>query len=252
MIQGMGGLRSVTGEGDGMPGAGPQKVGVPIVDLMTGMYAAVGVLAALARRNETGQGDYIDLAMLDVQSAFLANQAMNWLLSGNAPKRGGNRHPNIQPQDVFPCADGFVALAVGNDAQFGRLAETLGHPEWREDARFATNPARVQNHSSFDLLLRAELAKRKRYGLIAAMEAVGVPCAPINTVPEVFAEPQVQHREMLRKLSHPTAGQVPQVVSPLRFANEPLAFERPPPLLGEHTEQVLRELGLANKKLSSG
>src|SRR6476660_8694393 len=148
MIQAMGGLMSITGERDGTPGGGPQKVGVPIVDLMTGMYAAVGVLAALARRNETGQGDYIDLAMLDVQSAFLANQAMNWLISGNAPKRGGNRHPNIQPQDVFPCADGFIALAVGNDAQFGRLAETLGHPEWREDARFATNPARVQNHSS--------------------------------------------------------------------------------------------------------
>ena len=118
MIQAMGGLMSITGERDGMPGGGPQKVGVPIVDIMTGMYAAVGVLAALARRDETGQGDYIDLAMLDVQSAFLANQAMNWLVSGNAPKRGGNRHPNIQPQDVFPCADGFVALAVGNDGQF--------------------------------------------------------------------------------------------------------------------------------------
>ena len=245
MIQAMGGLMSITGERDGMPGGGPQKVGVPIVDLMTGMYATVGVLAALARRNETGQGEYIDLAMLDVQAAFLANQAMNWLVSGNAPKRGGNRHPNIQPQDVFPCADGFVALAVGNDGQFGRLAEILGHPEWIGDERFATNPARVQNHPLLDPLLRAEFASRSRYELIAALDAAGVPCSPINTVPEVFADPQVQHRNMLRKLPHPTAGEVPQVVSPLNFTNEPLAFDRPPPLLGQHTEEILRELGLS-------
>ena len=217
MIQAMGGLMSVTGERDGMPGGGPQKVGVPIVDLMTGMYAAVGVLAALARRNETGQGDYIDLAMLDVQAAFLANQAMNWLVSGNAPKRGGNRHPNIQPQDVFPCADGFVALAVGNDGQFGRLAEILGHPEWAKDERFATNPARVRNHPLLDPLLRAEFASRQRDDLVAALDAAGVPCSPINTVPEVFAEPQVQHRQMLRKLPHPTAGEVPAGGEPVEL-----------------------------------
>ncbi len=245
MIQAMGGLMSITGERDGMPGGGPQKVGVPIVDLMTGMYAAVGVLAALARRNETGQGEYIDFAMLDVQAAFLANQAMNWLVSGNAPKRGGNRHPNIQPQDVFPCADGFFALAVGNDGQFGRLAEILGHPEWIKDERFATNPARVRNHPLLDPLLRAEFASRLRDDLVAALDAAGVPCSPINTVPEVFAEPQVRHRKMLRKLPHPTAGEVPQVVTPLNFANEPLEFERPPPLLGQHTDEILRELGLS-------
>jgi crotonobetainyl-CoA:carnitine CoA-transferase CaiB-like acyl-CoA transferase len=245
MIQAMGGLMSITGERDGTPGGGPQKVGVPIVDLMTGMYAAVGVLAALARRAETGNGDYIDLAMLDVQAAFLANQAMNWLASGNAPKRGGNRHPNIQPQDVFPCADGFFALAVGNDGQFGRLAEILGHPEWIKDERFATNPARVRNHPLLDPLLRTEFAGRQRRDLVAALDAAGVPCSPINTVPEVFAEPQVQHRQMLRKLPHPAAGAVPQVVSPLNFANESLAFDRPPPLLGEHTDEILRELGLS-------
>jgi glutaryl-CoA transferase len=244
MIQAMGGLMSVTGERDGMPGAGPQKVGVPIVDIMTGMYAAVGVLAALARRNETGRGDYIDLAMLDVQAAFLANQAMNWLASGNTPKRNGNRHPNIQPQDVFPCADGFVALAVGNDGQFARLADVLERPEWIKDERFATNPARVRNHAALDPLLRAEFEKRTRSDLVAALEAAGVPCSPINTVPEVFADPQVQHRRMLRELPHPTAGCVSLVVSPLNFAKEPLAFDRPPPLLGEHTAEVLRELGL--------
>jgi crotonobetainyl-CoA:carnitine CoA-transferase CaiB-like acyl-CoA transferase len=245
MIQAMGGLMSITGERDGMPGGGPQKVGVPIVDLMTGMYAAIGVLAALARRNETGQGEYIDVAMLDVQAAFLANQAMNWLVSGNAPKRGGNRHPNIQPQDVFACTDGFVVLAVGNDGQFARLAEILGHPEWINDERFATNPARVRNHPLLDPLLRAAFASRPRHDLIASLDAAGVPCSPINTVPEVFAEAQIQHRRMLRNLPHPTAGEVPQVVSPLNFTNEPLAFDRPPPLLGEHTDEILRELGLS-------
>lgn len=244
MIQAMGGLMSVTGERDDMPGGGPQKVGIPIVDLMTGMYATIGVLAALARRNESGEGDYIDLAMLDVQAAFLANQAMNWLLSGTPPRRGGNRHPNIQPQDVFPCADGYFALAVGNDGQFAKLAQILGHPEWATDERFASNPARVRHHATLDPLLRAEFARRDRAGLTSALEAAGVPCSPINTIPEVFDEPQVQHRGMLRELAHPTAGRVPQVVSPLNFANAALSFARPPPLLGEHTEEILRELGL--------
>jgi crotonobetainyl-CoA:carnitine CoA-transferase CaiB-like acyl-CoA transferase len=243
MVQAMGGLMSVTGERDGMPGAGPQKVGVPIVDLMTGMYAAVGVLAALARRNETGEGDYIDLAMLDVQTAFLANQAMNWLLTGDAPKRGGNRHPNIQPQDVFACSDGFIALAVGNDGQFAKLAQALGCPEWANDERFATNPARVSNHALLDPLLREAFATRTRAELVDKLGPSGVPCSPINTVPEVFAEPQVRHRQMLRQLPHPTAGRVPQVVSPLSFANAPLKYERAPPLLGEHTDDILRELG---------
>src|SRR3954454_22338597 len=174
----MGGLMSVTGEQDVLPGGGPQKVGVPIVDLMTGMYAAVGVLAALARRAATGQGDYIDLAMLDVQSAFLANQAMNWLISGKVPKRGGNRHPNIQPQDVFPCADGAIVLAVGNDGQFAKLVQELGQPGWAEDERFATNPSRVRNHPLLDPLLRAEFAKRTRPELNALLEAAGVPCSP--------------------------------------------------------------------------
>ena len=209
------------------------------------MYAAVGVLAALARRDETGQGDYIDLAMLDVQAAFLANQAMNWLVSGNAPKRGGNRHPNIQPQDVFPCADGFVALAVGNDGQFGKLAEILGHPEWVKDERFATNPARVRNHPLLDPLLRAEFAEppaprpgrcagRRGRALLSDQHGAGGVCRAAGAASPDAAE-----------AAAPAAGAVPQVVSPLNFANESLAFDRAPPLLGEHTDEILRELGLA-------
>jgi crotonobetainyl-CoA:carnitine CoA-transferase CaiB-like acyl-CoA transferase len=243
-IQAMGGLMSVTGERDGMPGAGPQKVGVPIVDLMTGMYAAVGVLAALARRAETGEGEYIDLAMLDVQAAFLANQAMNWLMSGNTPKRGGNRHPNIQPQDVFPCADGAIVLAVGNDGQFAKLAEILGHPEWATDERFAANPSRVRNYAALDPMLRAAFAAWTRADLAAALDAAGVPCSPINTIPEVFADPAgpAQADAAPPSPSHGRAGAPGR--EPAELLNEPLAFDRPPPLLGEQTDEIMRELGL--------
>ncbi|SHJ86962.1 Crotonobetainyl-CoA:carnitine CoA-transferase CaiB [Roseomonas rosea] len=243
-IQAMGGLMSVTGERDDAPGGGPQKVGVPIVDLMTGMYAAVAVLAALARRGETGKGETIDLAMLDVQAAFLANQATNWLLSGRTPKRGGNRHPNIQPQDVFPCADGFFVLAVGNDGQFRKLCEAIGRPEWGVDERFATNAARVTNNPALTPLLTECFRAFRRDALMQALDAAGVPCAPINDIPQVFEDPQIRHRQMLRKLPHPVAGTVPQVVSPLRFAESPLRFDRAPPTLGQHTAEVLAELGL--------
>jgi crotonobetainyl-CoA:carnitine CoA-transferase CaiB-like acyl-CoA transferase len=244
-IQAMGGLMSVTGERDAVPGGGPQKVGVPIVDMMTGMYATVGVLAALARRAETGQGDYIDVAMLDVTTAFLANQAMNYLVSGKTPTRNGNCHPNIQPQDVFACADGQIVLAVGNDGQFVKLAEILGHLEWAQDERFATNAARVRNRDALYPLLIAEFGARIRADLIDALDRAGVPCAAINSVPEVFGDAQVKHRRMLREIAHPLSGSVPQVVSPLRFVNEPLSFDRPPPLLGEHTDDILAEFGLA-------
>jgi glutaryl-CoA transferase len=239
LIQAMGGLMSITGERDERPGGGPQKVGVPIVDLMTGMYAAVAVLAALAGREASGRGEYIDLAMLDVQVALLSNQAMNYLLSGKAPQRTGNAHPNVQPQDVFKCRDGAVVVVVGNDAQFVRFCEVLGHPEWARDERFAANAGRVRERETLTPMIAAALASLARQELIARLERAGVPCGPINSIAEVFAEPQVRSRGMRVDI-----GPVPQVASPLRFARAPLAYDRPPPRLGEHSDAILRELGM--------
>ncbi|PZQ24482.1 MAG: CoA transferase [Sphingopyxis macrogoltabida] len=243
-IQAMGGLMSVTGERDGLPGGGPQKVGVPVVDLMTGMYAAVAILAALARRAETGQGETIDLAMLDVAAAFLGNQAMNFLVSGKTPRRGGNRHPNIQPQDVFGASDGHFVLAVGNDGQFAKLSDVLGHPEWAGDPRFATNAARVTANAELTALLTTAFAAWTQSDIVAALDQAGVPCAPINDVPQVFQDPQIVHRQMLRDLPHPLSGTVPQVVSPMRFQDAPLRFDRAPPLLGADNDAVLADLGI--------
>ncbi len=243
LIQAMGGLMSVTGEKDGRPGGGPQKVGVPIVDLMTGMYAAVSVLAAMARRDVTGCGDAIDIGMLDVQVATLANQAMNFLVSGKVPQRNGNAHPNIQPQDVFACADGDVILVVGNDGQFRKLAEVFGHAEWARDERFATNAQRVRNIGELAGLLRAAFATWPRARLIAALDAAGVPSGPINSVAEVFADPQVVARGMLTRVPHPCGVDVPQVGSPMRFTEATVQAQAAPPLLGQHSDDILAELG---------
>jgi crotonobetainyl-CoA:carnitine CoA-transferase CaiB-like acyl-CoA transferase len=251
MIQAMGGLMSVTGEADDRPGGGPQKVGVPITDIMTGMYASVAVLAALANREVTGRGDYIDVAMLDVQVAYLANQGMNYLLSGKPPKRSGNAHPNIQPQDVFRCRDGFIALVVGNDAQFKKFCAALDRPNWSDDPRFNTNPNRVRNREVLKAAATEVLDENDLNHWMERFEGAGVPCAPINTIPMVFDDAQVQSRQMLRDLPHPLGGSVPQIVSPMRFANAELEFRRPPPLLGEHTEEILRELGIVEREESS-
>jgi glutaryl-CoA transferase len=248
MIQAMCGLMSVTGEPDDKPGGCPEKVGVPIVDIMSGMYAAIAVLAALARRNETGRGDYIDIGMLDVGVACLANQAMNFLVSGKVPRRTGNAHPNIQPQDVFATRDGYMVLVVGNDGQFAKCCEVLGRPEWASDDRFAKNAGRVRNLAVLRPLIAEILLTRDTADWIARLEAAGVPCGPINTVPQVFEEDQVRHRGMLADIAHPLAGTVPQVVSPMRFTDAPLAFERAPPLLGEHTAEILRELGIEDAR----
>lgn len=244
MIQGMGGLMSVTGAPDGDTGGGPQKVGVPIVDIMTGMYAAIGSLAALANRDQTGTDDHIDLSMLDVSVAMLANQAMNYIVSGTPPVRRGNSHPNIQPQNVYAVADGYIVLAVGNDGQFVKFAETIGRPELSDDPRFATNAARVTNLPELEAVMAKAFATKTIDEWVRLLSSAGVPSGPINTVDRVFADPQVQHREMIRDIPHPLAGHVKQVVSPLNFRNAPLDYNTPPPLLGQHTTAVLEELGL--------
>ena len=227
MIQAMGGLMSVTGEADGKPGGGPQKVGVPITDLMTGMYAAVSVLAALAQREVSGRGDFIDLAMLDVQVGYLANQAMNFLVSGKPPRRSGNAHPNIQPQDVFACRDGHMALAVGNDGQFEKFCAAVGHAEWAQDARFIKNADRVRNREALTALIADTLAQGDVRDWVARIEAAGVPCAVDQSGAErVRRRSRSSIATMLRHLPHPLAGTVPQVVSPMRFT-EIAAVVRP-------------------------
>jgi crotonobetainyl-CoA:carnitine CoA-transferase CaiB-like acyl-CoA transferase len=243
MIQAMGGLMSVTGEADGYPGAGPQKVGIPVVDLMTGMYAVIGILAALARRSQTGEGEHIDLAMMDVMVGSLANQAMNYLVSGDPPRRAGNKHPNIQPQDGFPCRDGHIVIVVGNDGQYARFCEAIARPELAVDPRFLTNGARVRNQAQLLPEIIAALAADDMAVWVRRLEQAGVPCAPINTAPDALADPQVVHRQMLVHLDHPVAGRLPMVASPLRFSNAPIRYDRPPPLLGQHDEEIRDEVG---------
>jgi crotonobetainyl-CoA:carnitine CoA-transferase CaiB-like acyl-CoA transferase len=246
LIQGMGGLMSVTGQPDGEPGAGPQKVGVALTDIMTGLYATIAVQAALAEREKSGLGQHIDLALLDVQIACLANQASNYLAGGLVPRRMGNAHPNIVPYQAFPTADGDIILAVGNDGQFAKFCAVAGKPEWSSDERFASNAQRVANRAVLVPLLRQATVMRTSADWIAALEAAGVPCGPINRIDEVFADPQVVARGLRIALPHPLAGQVPLVANPIRLSGSPVAYQRPPPLLGEHTEEVLAQwLGAA-------
>jgi crotonobetainyl-CoA:carnitine CoA-transferase CaiB-like acyl-CoA transferase len=241
LIQGMGGLMSVTGRADGEEGAGPQKVGVALTDILTGLYATVGVLAALAHRDRTGEGQHIDLALLDVQVACLANQTANYLIGGTVPRRMGNAHPNIVPYQDFPTADGDMILAVGNDGQFAKFCEVAGKPEWSRDERFATNAARVGHRADLIPLLRQATVMRTTHEWIAALESAGVPCGPINRLDEVFADPQVIARGLRIDLPHAVAGTVPGVANPIRLSASPVAYDRGPPVLGEHTAEVLRQ-----------
>jgi crotonobetainyl-CoA:carnitine CoA-transferase CaiB-like acyl-CoA transferase len=242
LIQGMGGLMSVTGERDGLPGGGPQKVGVALTDLMTGMYATVAVLAALTHRDRTGQGQHIDMALLDTQVAMLANVGSNYLNSGKRPQRWGNAHPNIVPYQTFACVDGHIIVATGNDGQYRRFVEAGGRPELAQDPRFATNPARVKHRDELVPLLAEMVAARGRDEWIALLEAAGVPCGPINEIDEVFDDPQVRARGMQVELPHPTAGLVNLVRNPVRMSALPASSTLPPPLLGQHTDEVLRAL----------
>ncbi|EAV46017.1 putative conserved membrane-anchored protein [Stappia aggregata IAM 12614] len=244
MIQGMGGIMDLTGDPEG----DPQKIGVAFADIFTGLYGVVGVLAALRRRDETGEGEWVDMALLDAQVGVLANQALNYFVSGKAPKRLGNAHPNIVPYQVFPASDGHLIIAVGNDGQFRRLCAVLGLPGLADNPRYATNAARVAARSDLVPILTAETATRARDDLLAALEGEGVPAGPINSVEDVFNDKQVLHRQM--KVDLPATGvdggSVASVRTPIRFKNGQLVLDRAAPALGEHTDEILMELGIAN------
>jgi len=239
LMQGMGGLMSITGHADGEPGAGPVKVGVALTDILTGLHASTAILAALAHRDHGGSGQHIDLALLDVQVACLANQNMNYLHGGQVPRRLGNAHPNVVPYQDFPTADGDMILAIGNDSQFAKLCQAIGRPEWASDARFQSGPARVENRQLLVPMLRIETVRRTTHEWIVLLEAAGVPCGPINNIAQVFLDPQIVARGRKITMTHPTAGEIPLVASPIRMSATPPAYTLPPPLLGEHTRAVL-------------
>lgn len=252
MIQGLGGLMSLTGRSDAEEGAGPVKVGVALTDILTGLYSSVAILAALTARGTTGRGQHIDMALLDVQVACLANQAMNYLTTGNAPRRLGNAHPNIVPYQDFPTADGDFILTVGNDGQFRKFCEVAGHREWADDPRFSSNKARVANRAELIPLIRQATVFKTTAEWVAALEEVGVPCGPINDLAAVFEDPQVLARGLKVELPHALSGLVAQVASPLRLSDTPVEYRLAPPRLGEHTDEVLaRVLGLGSDAIAT-
>jgi crotonobetainyl-CoA:carnitine CoA-transferase CaiB-like acyl-CoA transferase len=247
LVQAMGGLMSITGRSDGQDGAGPQKAGVAVTDILTGLYAVIGILAALSHRERTGIGQHIDIGLLDVQVACLANQAMNYLISGNAPRRSGNAHPNLVPYQDFPTADGYMIIAVGNDAQFARACAVVGLPELAIDPRFVTNKSRVVNRLELIARLSTVTLTQPTRHWVAALEGVGVPAGPINSLDAVFDDPQVRARNMQIELPHPVAGSVPLVANPLRLSETPVSYRSAPPLLGAQTREVLAErLGMSD------
>ncbi len=242
MIQGMGGMMSVTGEPDDKPGGGPQRAGVPIADIITGMYASIAICAALAHRAQSGKGQHLDLALLDSQIALLAYQNTNYFATGKPPRRIGNLHPNIVPYQPFRASDGEVILACGNDNLYRKFCAAASCAELAEDARFATNGKRVENRDELTRLLGAIFAKRTKKEWVALLDAAGVPNGPINDIAQVFDEPQVKARGVRIEVEHPVAGKVPMVASPMRFSGTPLELRTPPPLLGEHTDEILRQV----------
>jgi crotonobetainyl-CoA:carnitine CoA-transferase CaiB-like acyl-CoA transferase len=240
MAQGMGGLMSITGEPDDVPGGGPQRCGVPIVDLTTGMYATIAICAALANRAITGKGQAIDVSLLDTCVAYLANQGMNYLATGQSPERIGNAHPNIVPYQTFKTSDGAIILACGNDNLFKKFCEAAGCMEFTTDPKFSTNGARVNNRAEITNLLNAVFAKRSTRDWVKLLDDAGVANGPINNLQQVFEEPQVIARGMRIELPHAVAGSVPLVASPMRFSGTPIKHEVPPPALGQHTDEILR------------
>ncbi len=252
IVQGTGGFMSITGERDGEPGGGPQKAGVAIADLATGLYSTIAVLAALAHRDRTGEGQYIDMALLDVQVALLANMNTNFLASGKPPVRWGNAHPNIVPYQTFQTSDGWIIVAVGNDGQFRKFVEAGGRPELADDERFATNPSRVRHRDTLVPILAEMVKAREKADWIGALEAAGVPCGPINDLDEVFDNEQVVARGMQVSLPHPCGADVKLVRNPIRMSATPPDARTAPPLLGAQTEDVLRDmLGYDDERIAA-
>ncbi len=229
IFQGMGGLMSITGERDDLPGGGPQKVGIAITDVMTGMYASLAITAAIAHRERTGAGQYIDMALLDTIVAFGANQIFNWFTSGEVPKRYGNAHANLLPYEVFPTADGHVILACGNDGQWASFCKAADRPELATDERFRTMPDRIRNRKVLIPMVQQIMKTRASKDWIARLEAAGVPCGPINNYREVFEDPQVKHRGLKIEMPHPLSGTMPGLASPMRFSETPVTYDVPPP-----------------------
>ncbi len=254
MVQAMTGLMSVTGRADSEPGGGPLRVGVAVIDLFTGLYASNAILAALHARQQTGEGQHIDMALLDVGMAVLANQAAGFLATGQAPGRMGNSHPSLAPYQDFPTQDGAMLLAIGNDGQFQRFCAAAGHPEWAQDARFATNTLRVQHRAALIPAMEAVTRTRSTADWIALLEDKAVPCGPINTITQAFDDAQVKARGL--RVDQPrSAGdgiaQVSTVASPLRLARNPPVLRHAPPALGQHTDEVLAELGLDSARIAA-
>ena len=240
ILQGMGGFMSITGEADHLPGGGPQKAGVAIVDLFTGMYASSAILAAVIHRDRSGEGQYIDMALLDAQVAMLANISSNYLCSGVSPHRWGNAHPNVVPYQTFQTSDSWIIVAVGNDGQFRHFVQVGGREHLADDPRFANNPARIENRTALIPLLAEMVKEKTKTQWISLLESAGVPCGPINNLQEVFENEQVIARGIELHVPHPRAGTMKLVASPMRLSKTPVEVRMPPPLLGEHTDEVLR------------
>ena len=252
IVQGLGGLMSITGERDDLPGGGPQKVGVAVADIMTGLYSTIAILAAIEHRHSSGEGQYIDMALLDVQVATIANMNMNYLCSGKVPGRQGNAHANIVPYQVFNAADGELILAVGNDTQFAKLCAVLGCPEIAGDERYAKNANRVRHRDALLPLLQQRLVTRSVAQWVDVLQPEGVPCGPVNSIAQTFANPQVIHRQMRVDLPHPLAGSVPSVANPIKFSGTPIQYGDAPPTLGQHSDQVLKEyVGLSDAEIEA-
>jgi len=242
MVQGMGGLMSITGERDDLPGGGPQKAGVAIADLMTGMYSTVAILAAVEERHRSGRGQHIDMALLDTQVAWLANQNSNYLIGGEVPQRMGNAHPNVVPYQTFPTSDGDLILAVGNDGQFRKFCEAAGIAETGNDPRYASNALRIANRDTCIAAIAPAVKLKTTAEWIAVLEPLGVPCGPIHRLDDVFENPQIKHRGMQVDVPHPLSGELPLVANPIKYSRTPLSYDTPPPLLSQHTDKVLQNL----------